>query len=106
MPFRLRPSLLAPLAILLPVLQTADAEVVPKVGSCPSGFHTEGEYCASNRDNASAAIIKQGSCPGGYHTDGKYCVSNRDNASDAVIKQGSCPSGYHTDGKYCVSNRR
>ena len=77
MPSRLRPSLFVPLALLLPILPTADAEVIPKVGSCPSGYHTEGKYCVSNRDNASAAVIKQGSCPGGYHTDGKYCVSNR-----------------------------
>ncbi len=54
-------------------------EIVPKDGYCPSGYHTEGRYCVSNRGNQNAptAIPKDGYCPSGFHTEGRYCVSNR-----------------------------
>ena len=98
------PALL--LALTLPRLVAGADPVLPKDGSCPGGYHTEGRYCVGNRDDSPAAIVKDGSCPGGYHTEGRYCVGNRNDPPAAIVKDGSCPGGYHTEGRYCVGNRR
>ena len=37
------------LALTLPRLATGADPVLPKDGSCPSGYHTEGRYCVGNR---------------------------------------------------------
>jgi hypothetical protein len=49
---------------------------VPKTGSCPSGYHTSGDYCLASSANAKPAVPKAGSCPSGYHTSGDYCLKN------------------------------
>ncbi|MEX3690360.1 hypothetical protein AB3X91_17420 [Paraburkholderia sp. BR14263] len=48
-------------------------------------------------------IPKNGSCPSGYHSDGNMSVPNA-NAKPVIPKNGSCPSGWHSDGNYCVAN--
>ena len=79
------------------------AQAVPKVGNCPSGYHTSGAACVPYA-NAGPALPKIGSCPSGYHTSGDYCVGRKD-ARHAIPKTGACPSGYHTSGAYCLSFR-
>ena len=37
------------LALTLPRLATGADPVLPKDGSCQSGYHTEGRYCVGNR---------------------------------------------------------
>ena len=86
----------------------AAPEAIPKDGSCPTGYHTDGRYCVGNQQSdPPTAMRKDGTCPSGYHTEGNYCVGNR-NASprNALPKDGACPTGYHTEGHYCVSNYR
>ena len=82
----------------------AAAQALPKTGSCPSGYHTSGNYCVPSGSSSGPAVPKVGSCPSGYHTSGSYCLGGRD-ARHAVPKTGSCPSGYHTSGDYCVQSR-
>jgi len=79
------------------------AAPVQKVGSCPSGYSTSGNYCAPG-NSARFALQKVGACPSGYSTSGAYCLAGS-NAKHAVPKQGSCPSGYSTSGAYCLSGR-
>jgi hypothetical protein len=85
----------------------AKAQAVPKVGTCPSGYHTSGGACVpSSRQTAAwPALPKVGTCPSGYHTSGAYCLGSSDRAKHAIPKAGSCPSGYHASGAYCLSNR-
>jgi len=67
------------LALILPspAWTAGSSPALPKDGACPSGYHTEGNYCIGNRNNPPAALPKDGACPSGYHTEGGYCVSNR-----------------------------
>jgi hypothetical protein len=99
---RRKPLLLATAFMVLPSLAVAQA--VPKVGTCPSGYHTSGGACIPSSSDLRPALPKVGSCPSGYHTSGDYCLGS-DNARHAIPKTGSCPSGYHSSGAYCLSNR-
>jgi hypothetical protein len=85
----------------------AQAQAVPKVGTCPSGYHSSGSACIPNSRERGArpALIKVGPCPSGYHSSGDYCLASSDRAKHAIPKTGACPSGYHSSGAYCLSNR-
>ena len=83
--------------------QSPPPMALPKSGSCPSGYVTNGAYCAP-LNHARFAVAKTGSCPSGYVTSGAYCLA-LDNARLAVPKVGSCPSGYVTSGSYCLQMR-
>ena len=52
---------------------------------------------------AQSAIQKIGQCPYGYRTSGNYCVPYSSNSKHAIFKSGQCPYGYRTSGKYCLS---
>ena len=56
-----------------PSLATPQASPVEKVGSCPSGYNTSGDYCLAG-SGARLAIPKSGSCPSGFSTSGDYCL--------------------------------
>lgn len=44
-------------------------------------------------------------CPSGYHSDNNYCVASSKNAKPIIRKSGgSCPSGWHSDGDWCVKS--
>ena len=94
------------LLAFLPVAALADpamlAAPLAKVGSCPSGYFTSGEYCVPGR-NARFAIEKRGACPSGYATSGAYCLAGA-NARPAMPKVGTCPSGWFTSGRYCLEH--
>jgi hypothetical protein len=79
------------------------AAPVPKVGACPSGYSTSGNYCTPG-SSARFALPKVGACPSGYSTSGDYCLAGS-NARLALPKAGSCPSGYSTSGDYCLSSK-
>ncbi len=72
--------------------------------SCPSGYHSSGNYCVPSSDSARAAIPKSGSCPSGYHSSGAFCLASSDSAKTAIMRSGSCPSGFHSSGDYCLKN--
>ena len=77
MNFRL-PCLLSIALLTLPGLAAGASFALPKDGTCPAGYHTEGNYCVGNyRTDPAPAIPKDGTCPAGYHTEGHYCVGNR-----------------------------
>ena len=84
--------------------QTPAAQPVAKQGSCPSGYHSSGNYCTPSSASARFALPHVGSCPSGYHTSGAYCLASSGSAKGAIVKSGSCPSGYHTSGAYCLRN--
>ena len=48
-------------------------------------------------------VAKNGTCPCGYHTEGNMCVPSG-SAKPVIAKNGTCPSGYHSEGNYCVEN--
>jgi hypothetical protein len=91
----------------LVISPAALAQAVPKVGTCPSGYHTSGGACipSSQQRPSRPALPKTGTCPSGYHTSGDYCLASGDRAKHAIPKTGTCPSGYHTSGAYCLANR-
>ena len=95
---------LTTMALVLLPLHGHAQQPLNKVGSCPSGYHTSGNYCTPSSASTKPAITKVGPCPSGYHTSGNYCLASSNSAKPAVIKSGSCPSGYHTSGAYCLRN--
>ena len=95
---------LTSMAFMLLPLHGHAQQPLNKVGSCPSGYHTSGNYCTPSSASTKPAIAKVGACPSGYHTSGNYCLASSASAKPAVVKSGSCPSGYHTSGAYCLRN--
>ncbi|WP_211354119.1 hypothetical protein [Thiohalocapsa marina] len=71
-----------------------------KLGTCPSGYSTSGEYCVPGKQ-ARFALEKRGTCPSGYFTSGAYCVAGSQGRV-AIPKVGSCPPGWSTSGNYCL----
>ena len=59
--------------LLVSVLAVADDEILPKVGSCPVGYRTSGNYCIPIQ-NTKEVVVKMDSCPIGYRTSGNYCI--------------------------------
>lgn len=55
-------------------LAEEDQQPIPKVGSCPVGYRTSGDYCIPLRSTDEEVIIKLESCPPGYRTSGNYCI--------------------------------
>lgn len=93
---------------LWPLLTFAQTDQAPrpiaKLGSCPTGYLTSGDYCVPRTD-ARPAIEKQGPCPPGYLSSGSYCLA-REQARPVIPKVGSsCPTGWSTSGRYCVRRR-
>ena len=88
----------------IPVVALSDPAMlafpVVKIGSCPSGYTTSGQYCVPG-SKARVAIEKQGGCPSGYSTSGAYCLAGS-RARPAMSKVGNCPSGWFTNGHYCL----
>lgn len=77
---------------------------LPKKGSCPSSYSSQGNFCVPS-SGAKFAIVRLGSCPSGYGSEGNYCVASW-SARLAIPKQGgSCPSSYSSEGNYCVSTK-
>jgi len=64
------------LLLLAPALSLADddKQPIPKVGSCPVGYRTSGNYCIPLETTDKEVIIKLESCPPGYRTSGNYCI--------------------------------
>lgn len=74
---------------------------IPRDGSCPSDYVTQGNFCAPS-SGARLAIPKHGACPRDYVSQGNYCVANQ-NAKAAFLKHAAiCPYGYLGQGNYCV----
>jgi hypothetical protein len=84
----------------------AYSQAVPKVGTCPSDYHTSGSACipTSKERAVHPALPRVGSCPSGYHASGDYCLGY-EGAQHAIPKTGACPSRYHSSGAYCLSFR-
>ena len=92
----------------IPLVCMADPTMTPqpvvKIGSCPSGYSTSGQYCIPGQ-NARVALGKREQCPSGYSTSGAYCLAGQQ-ARPALPKVGStCPPGWSTSGHYCLRNR-
>ena len=86
---------------LLAHAQLPEPKPIPREGSCPSDYVTEGKFCAP-RAGALIAIPKHGACPRDYASQGNYCVANQ-NAKAAFLKnKATCPFGYIGQGNYCV----
>jgi hypothetical protein len=71
----------AALALLLQIPALAfgddDKNPIPKVGSCPVGYRTSGNYCIPLESTDKEVIIKLESCPSGYRTSGNYCIKQK-----------------------------
>ncbi len=76
------------------------AHALIKIGNCPSGYSTSGQYCVPGRQ-ARFALEKSGPCPSGYATSGAYCLAGSQ-ARPAIPKVGACPSGWSTSANYCL----
>jgi hypothetical protein len=65
-------------ALLMGIAPVAAAEddqpPIPKVGSCPVGYRTSGDYCIPLESTDKEVIIKAKTCPRGYRTSGNYCI--------------------------------
>lgn len=64
---------------------------LPKVGGCPLGYYSSGNYCVpSSSGNTRGAIEKSGnSCPLGFYASGNYCLSSPSNEREAIQKTGN-----------------
>jgi hypothetical protein len=91
-------------AVALPT--AVNAQAVPKVGTFRQATTPAEQHACQTRPSGPRAqpFPKLGSCPSGYHTSGDYCLGT-ETAKHAIPKTGACPSGYHTSGAYCLSNR-
>ena len=81
---------------------------LPKVGGCPVGYYSSGDYCVPSKSgNSRGAIEKVGNgCPVGFYASGNYCLSSPSNQREAMEKRGNgCPMGWFSSGRYCVKNR-
>ena len=81
---------------------------LPKVGGCPLGYYSSGDYCVpSSGGNTRGAIEQSGAgCPLGFYSSGSYCVSSPSNEREAIQKSGKgCPLGWYSSGGYCVKSR-
>ena len=81
---------------------------LPKVGGCPMGYTTSGDYCVPSKSgNTQGAIEKLGnSCPIGFTSSGNDCLSSPSNTRQAIEKTGtSCPIGWISSGRYCIKSR-
>ena len=101
----MKPAGLA-VALLFVASGAAWGQAVPRVGTCPSGYHASGGACvpSSTRRPPRPAIPKVGTCPSGYHASGAYCLGFA-NARHAFPRTGTCPSGYFASGAYCLAHR-
>jgi len=91
-----------------PALAQQPVQPLPKVGGCPLGYYSSGNYCMPNKGgNTRGALEKSGnSCPLGFYSSGRYCVSSPSNNREAIRKTGNaCPLGWFSSGSYCVKNR-
>jgi hypothetical protein len=87
--------------LLLAHAQLPEPKPIPRDGSCPSDYVTEGKFCAPGA-GAQMAIPKHGACPRDYASQGNYCVANQ-NAKAAFLKnKATCPFGYIGQGNYYV----
>lgn len=94
-------GMLLPLVLAGPTLAL---QPLPKLGTCPSGYHASGLYCVPGR-TARPALERHGTCPSGYHASGAYCLAGTQ-ARPALPKLGAgCPSGWSSSGAYCLQNR-
>ena len=59
--------------LLLGISFATYGNAVQKIGSCPSGWNTSGNYCVAG-SNAKGSIFRYGTCPPGWNTSGNYCV--------------------------------
>ncbi|WP_020505945.1 hypothetical protein [Lamprocystis purpurea] len=93
--------------VLIPLASLADGGMTPqpvvKLGTCPSGYSTSGQYCIPG-PRARLALEKRGRCPSAYGTSGAYCLAGSQ-ARPALPKIGAaCPSQWSTSGDYCLLN--
>ena len=82
--------------------QLPSATPIPRAGSCPSDYVTQGNFCAPG-PAAQLAIPKHGSCPSGYASQGNYCVANPNSKVAFLKRAATCPYGYVGDGNYCIN---
>jgi hypothetical protein len=81
------------------------AHAVPKVGDCPIGYRTTGDFCTPNSSSSRYAVSKVGSCPSGYGTSGAYCLASSARACHAMPRgDASCPPRYRASGAYCLAS--
>jgi hypothetical protein len=102
-----------PALALLSVVATSSAlaqqpvRPLPKVGGCPVGYYSSGDYCVPSKSgNSRGAIEKVGNgCPVGFYASGHYCLSSPSNEREAMEKLGNnCPMGWYSSGSSCVTN--
>ena len=95
------------IVMVLAGVVSAEAQVIAKHGTCPTGYSGQGGFCVGG-SNAGPVIDKgAGSCPEGYHQSGSgYCVGYG-GAKAAVTRPAgaACPSTMHSSGGACVSYR-
>ena len=100
---------LAAATLAAPALAQQPVRPLPKVGGCPLGYTSSGDYCMPSKSgNTRGAIEKTGSsCPLGFYSSGSYCLSSPSSNREAIQKTGSsCPLGWFSSGSYCVKNSR
>ena len=52
-------------------------------------------------------LVRVGSCPLGYYTSGNYCVPSPSSLTRPAIERDgpSCPLGYYRSGNYCIKSQ-
>lgn len=54
------------------------AQPVPKLGTCPIGYYSQGSYCVPSTSQQWRAIQRVGQdCPIGWYQSGSYCTQTR-----------------------------
>jgi hypothetical protein len=93
----------------LPALAQQPVRPLPKVGGCPLGYYSSGNYCVPSKSGNTRGAIEKvsgSSCPLGFYSSGNYCLSSPNSTREAIQKTGSaCPLGWFSSASYCVKNR-
>src|SRR5687768_10252499 len=87
---------------LLPCFTVSPSQPPPVVAQAEQASKLQQNPCLPYSQTLRPALPKIGTCPSGYHSSGDYCLGY-ENAKHAIPKTGSCPSGYHSSGNYCLS---
>ena len=69
----LRLAVLCALLVFGPRVLAGEQQPIQKLGTCPLGYFSSGQYCVPTSKQSKPVIEKYGTCPVGFYSAGNYC---------------------------------